>query len=116
ADERELSERLGALVDVSAQTRVGLPEQELLAVALDRVRQAYGDVRIGLVAEGRAQIGSRAYEFDGADPVERDGRIAFPLTVKSRLAGELEVPLGRARQDRARAPPLAGLLPSALET
>lgn len=115
ADERELSERLGALVDVSAQTRVGLPEQELLAVALDRVRQAYGDVRIGLVAEGRAQIGSRAYEFDGADPVERDGRIAFPLTVKSRLAGVLEVPLGRTGQDRALAATLAGQLSISLE-
>ncbi|MGI5267537.1 adenylate/guanylate cyclase domain-containing protein [Nonomuraea sp. CA-218870] len=115
ADERELSERLTALVDVSTQTRVGLPEQELLSTALERVRQAYGDVRIGLVADGVVEIGSRSYEFAGDDPVRRDGRLAFPLTVKSRLAGVLEVPVGRTGQDEALAATLAGQLSISLE-
>lgn len=52
ATERELSDRLAALVDVGRETRVGLPEAELLTVALDRVRQAYGDVRLSLVHDG----------------------------------------------------------------
>lgn len=115
ADERELSERLAALVDVSTQTRVGLPEQELLATALERVRQAYGDVRIGLVSGGRAQIGSRAYEFTDHTPVRGNGRVAYPLTVKGRPAGVLEVPVGRTGQDEALAATLAGQLSISLE-
>ncbi|MFC4014727.1 adenylate/guanylate cyclase domain-containing protein [Nonomuraea purpurea] len=115
ANERELSERLSALVAVSAQTRVGLPEQELLATSLERVRQAYGDVKIGLVADGRAEIGSRSYEFGDNTPVRRDHLLAFPLTVKGRLAGVLEVPVGRTRQDEALAATLAGQLSISLE-
>ncbi|MEU6721679.1 adenylate/guanylate cyclase domain-containing protein [Nonomuraea sp. NPDC046802] len=115
ANERELSERLSALVAVSAQTRVGLPEQELLATSLERVRQAYGDVKIGLVADGRAEIGSRSYEFVDNTPVRRDHLLAFPLTVKGRLAGVLEVPVGRTRQDEALAATLAGQLSISLE-
>ncbi|MFG1709567.1 adenylate/guanylate cyclase domain-containing protein [Nonomuraea sp. M3C6] len=115
ANERELSERLAALVAVSAQTRVGLPEGQLLATALERVRQAYGDVRIGLVAEGKAQIGSREYEFPSDQPVRRDDLLAFPLTVKGHLAGVLEVPVGRTHQDEALAATLAGQLSISLE-
>ncbi|NRQ34032.1 adenylate/guanylate cyclase domain-containing protein [Nonomuraea sp. NN258] len=115
ARERELSERLSALVDVSAQTRVGLPENQLLSSALDRVRQAYGDVRIGLVSEGRTQIGSREYRFTGNTPIRRDHLLAFPLTVKGHLAGVLEVPVGRSHQDEALAATLAGQLSICLE-
>lgn len=115
AAERELSERLAALVDVSTQTRVGLPETELLATALERLRQAYGDVRIGLVADGQVGIGSRAYRFDDALPVRSEQRIAYPLTVKGHLAGVLEVPLGRTAQDEALAATLAGQLSISLE-
>lgn len=115
ADERELSRRLAALVDVSARTRVGLSEQELLTGALDRVRQAYGEVRIGLVHEGVARIGSRVYDFADGTPVRRDHLLACPLTVKNRLAGVLEVPLGGTRQDEALAATLAGQLSISLE-
>ncbi|NUW43959.1 adenylate/guanylate cyclase domain-containing protein [Nonomuraea rhodomycinica] len=115
ADERELSERLAALVDVSTRTRVGLPESELLTDALERVRQAFGEVRIGLVSEGRAHIGSRSYDFPGHQPERRDHLLAFPLTVKGRLAGALEVPVGRTRQDEALAAALAGQLSISLE-
>ncbi|MEV4111888.1 adenylate/guanylate cyclase domain-containing protein [Nonomuraea sp. NPDC049695] len=115
ANERELSERLAALVAVSAQTKVGLPEGRLLATALERVRQAYGDVKIGLVAEGRTQIGSREYEFAGNQPIRRDSLLAFPLTVKGHLAGVLEVPVGRTPQDEALAATLAGQLSISLE-
>ncbi|MEU8251442.1 adenylate/guanylate cyclase domain-containing protein [Nonomuraea sp. NPDC048916] len=115
ANERELSERLSALVAVSAQTRVGLPETQLLAGVLERVRQAYGDVRIGLISEGRTHIGSREYDFTGEQPIRRDNLLAFPLTVKGRLAGALEVPVGRTAQDEALAATLAGQLSLSLE-
>lgn len=115
ASERELSERLTALVEVSTRTRVGLPETELLADALERVRQAFGDVRIGLAADGRTHIGSREYEFAGDRPVRRGDLLAFPLTVRGRLAGALEVPVGRTAQDEALAATLAGQLSISLE-
>jgi adenylate cyclase len=115
ANERDLTQRLGALVEVSAQTRLHQPETELLATALERVRQAYGDVRIGLVSEGRAQIGSREYDFVDHTPVRRDHLIAYPLTVKGHLAGVLEVPVGRTAQDEALAATLAGQLSISLE-
>ncbi|SDJ47298.1 adenylate/guanylate cyclase domain-containing protein [Nonomuraea jiangxiensis] len=115
ANERELSQRLSALVAVSAQTRIGLPEDELLTSSLERVRQAYGDVKIALVAEGRTQIGSRDYQFADNNPVKRDNLLAFPLTVKGKLAGVLEVPVGHTRQDEALAATLAGQLSISLE-
>ncbi|MCK2213631.1 adenylate/guanylate cyclase domain-containing protein [Actinomadura sp. ATCC 31491] len=115
AEERELSVRLAALVDVSGRTKVGLPENELLASSLERVRQAYGDVRIALVADGRTQVGSREYAFTGDEPIRRDHLLAFPLTVKGKLAGVLEVPIGRTSQDEALAATLAGQLSISLE-
>ncbi|MGP3964443.1 adenylate/guanylate cyclase domain-containing protein [Nonomuraea sp. 3N208] len=115
ANERELSERLAALVDVSAQTKVGLAEQELLATSLERVRQAFGDVKIALVSDGKTEIGSRVYRFAGGDPIRREHLLAFPLTVKGQLAGVLEVPVGRTRQDEALAATLAGQLSISLE-
>ncbi|MEV4080055.1 adenylate/guanylate cyclase domain-containing protein [Nonomuraea fuscirosea] len=115
ANERALSERLAALVSVSAQTRIGLPEDQLLTSSLERVRQAYGDVKIALVADGRTQIGSRDYQFADGNPIKRDQLLAFPLTVKGNLAGVLEVPVGRTNQDEALAATLAGQLSISLE-
>jgi class 3 adenylate cyclase len=118
ANERELSDRLGALVDVGRSARVGLAETELLARSLDRVRQAYGDVRIGLVDDGRVAMGAREYgehDFTGGEPIRHDGLIIHPLTVKGRLAGALRVPAGRFAQDEALAALLAGQLSISLE-
>ncbi|MEU7900564.1 adenylate/guanylate cyclase domain-containing protein [Nonomuraea sp. NPDC049152] len=115
ASERELSERLAALVDVGTQTKVRLAESDLLTGALERVRQAYGDVRIGLVADGKVSIGSREYVFSGITPIRREGLITYPLTVKGHLAGALEVPLGRTAQDEALASTLASQLSISLE-
>ncbi|GAA3655230.1 hypothetical protein GCM10022224_017970 [Nonomuraea antimicrobica] len=115
ANERELSERLAALVAVSAQTRVGLPEDQLLTTSLERVRQAYGDVKIALVADGATRIGSRDYHFTDGNPIRRERLLAFPLTVKGNVAGVLEVPVGRTGQDEALAATLAGQLSISLE-
>ncbi|WP_308250107.1 adenylate/guanylate cyclase domain-containing protein [Sphaerisporangium fuscum] len=118
AAERELSERLAALVDVGRQGRIGLPEEALLAGALERVRQAYGDVRLGLVSHGRATLGDREYtagDFPTADPVRRAETVVHPLTVKGVLAGVLSVPVGTTGQDEALAATLAGQLSISLE-
>ncbi|MFC4590707.1 adenylate/guanylate cyclase domain-containing protein [Sphaerisporangium corydalis] len=118
AAERELSARLGALVDVGRQARVGLGEEALLAGALERARQAYGDVRIGLVSNGQVLIGARAFGVDDFKEVESiagGGVVVHPLTVKGVLAGALEVPVGTTRQDEALAATLASQLSIALE-
>ncbi|MFI6456597.1 adenylate/guanylate cyclase domain-containing protein [Streptosporangium amethystogenes] len=118
ANERELTDRLAALVEVGRQARVGLPERELLAQSLDRVRQAYGDVRIRLVDDGRVTVNSREYglkDFPGDQPIRLEGKVVHPLTVKGRLAGALEMPIGRTPQDEALAAMLAGQLSISLE-
>ncbi|MDH2429425.1 adenylate/guanylate cyclase domain-containing protein [Sphaerisporangium sp. TRM90804] len=118
AAERELSLRLGALVDVGRQARVGLREEDLLAHALDRVREAYGDVRIGLVSAGRVPLGGRSFsadDFKDGEPVPGAGTVVHPLTVKGVLAGALEVPVGTTRQDEALAATLASQVSIALE-
>ncbi|GAA5068588.1 class 3 adenylate cyclase [Thermocatellispora tengchongensis] len=118
ANERELSERLAALVDVGRTARVGLDEKELLATALDRVRQAYGDVRIGLVADGVVSVAARDYsehDFPGGEPVRHDDALVHPLTVKGKLAGAMRVPIGRTPQDAALAGLLAGQMSISLE-
>ncbi len=118
ANERELSDRLAALVDIGRQARVGLPEKEMLAQGLDRVRQAYGDVRIKLVDNGRVTVNSREYgqrDFPEDQPIRLEGKLLHPLTVKGRLAGALEVPIGRTPQDEALAATLAGQMSISLE-
>ncbi|MFI6485004.1 adenylate/guanylate cyclase domain-containing protein [Nonomuraea sp. NPDC050663] len=115
ARERDLSERLAALVDIGTRARVGIGEHEMLTTALDRVRQAYGDVRIGLVNDGRVAVGSRQYTFPGNEPSRADGRVAYPLTVKGMLAGAIELPVGRTSQDEALASTLAIQLSITLE-
>ncbi|MCT9934088.1 adenylate/guanylate cyclase domain-containing protein [Planotetraspora sp. A-T 1434] len=123
AAERDLSERLGALVDVGRRNRVGLPESDLLATALDRVRQAYGDVRLSLMRDGRLiPYGSAGPEprhdlralAEGA-VIAEEGRVVHPLTVKGRLAGALSVPVGVTAQDEALAATLAGQMSISLE-
>ncbi|MFF3443851.1 adenylate/guanylate cyclase domain-containing protein [Streptosporangium sp. NPDC002721] len=118
ANERELSDRLAALVDIGRQARVGLPEKEMLAQGLDRVRQAYGDVRIKLVDNGRVTVNSKEYgqrDFPEDGPIRLEGKLLHPLTVKGRLAGALEVPIGRTPQDEALAATLAGQMSISLE-
>jgi class 3 adenylate cyclase len=96
AAERELTRRLAALVDAGKRARVGLGEAELLTEILQRVRPAYGDIRVGLVSDGRLVVGDHSYEPEllaTAGPhTVRDGVILYPLTVKGRVAGVLEVP------------------------
>ncbi|WP_068927843.1 adenylate/guanylate cyclase domain-containing protein [Planobispora rosea] len=118
ANERELSERLAALVDLGNRARVGLPEDELLVQSLDRARQAYGDVRIALVSDGRVALGSAEYreaDFPAGGPIRANGSVIHPLTVKGRLAGALRVPVGRTSQDDALAAALAGQMSISLE-
>lgn len=118
ANERELSDRLAALADIGRQARVGLPEKEMLAQGLDRVRQAYGDVRIKLVDNGRVTVNSKEYgqrDFPEDRPIRLEGKLLHPLTVKGRLAGALEVPIGRTPQDEALAATLAGQMSISLE-
>ncbi|GII77403.1 hypothetical protein Sru01_23850 [Sphaerisporangium rufum] len=118
AAERELSARLGALVDVGRRARVAVGEETLLAESLDRIRQAYGDVRLGLVANGRVAIGDRAFDADDfkeTGTAGEPGRVVHPLTVKGVLAGALSVPVGMTAHDEALAATLAGQLSIALE-
>lgn len=122
AAEREVSERLAALVDVGRRARVVLAEDDLLGPALRRVRQAYGDVRLALMRDGRltAEDGSPAGPYDVTALAEGrsvaiGGRVVHPLTVKGRLAGALSVPVGVTAQDEALAATLAGQMSIALE-
>lgn len=118
ANERELTDRLAALVDTGRAARVGLPENELLARCLDRVRHAYGDVRIRLVDNGLVTVNATEYgpqDFPGDRPIRLEGKVVHPLTVRGRLAGALEVPIGRTPQDEALAATLAGQMSISLE-
>ncbi|WP_432833168.1 adenylate/guanylate cyclase domain-containing protein [Dactylosporangium sp. CA-092794] len=74
--ERELSQRLGALVAVGEQARVGAGEDEFLRSAQEAVRDSFGTVEITLVHDGRLD----------------QGEDALPLTVKGRLAGAVTIP------------------------
>ena len=94
ATERDLTSRLGALVAVGEQARVGIDDAELLRETMEKVRPAYGDVKVGLLAAGTLVVDGRRYEAEALQdgPMEKDGRLAYPLTVKGRLAGVLEAP------------------------
>jgi adenylate cyclase len=93
ATERQLTRRLSALVEAGEQVRIGLGDDELLDEVLARVRPAYGDVRVSLVSDGRLALGG---ELVDAGSVKGPG--LYPLTVKGRMAGVLEVP-GRPGDD-----------------
>jgi class 3 adenylate cyclase len=93
AAERDLSGRLAALVAVGERSRVGSAEEEFLRDALDRLGPAYGPVRIGLVSGGTLEVEGRRYDPPGfTGPREHDGVLAYPLTVKGRVAGVVELP------------------------
>jgi class 3 adenylate cyclase len=76
--ERDLSERLGALVAVGEQARVGAGEEEFLRGAVEAVRGSFGTVEIALVSDGEIE--------------ERPD--ALPLTVKNIKAGAVTIPAG----------------------
>jgi class 3 adenylate cyclase len=118
AAERDLTERLGALVAVGEQARLGIDDARLLRQTLDLIRPAYGDVRIGLFSGGALTIDGRRYTAATPmdHPSEADGRRAYPLTVKGRLAGVLVAPAAPAHDARrALLDTLASQLSIALE-
>ncbi|MBB2912385.1 class 3 adenylate cyclase [Streptosporangium becharense] len=68
--------------------------------------------------DGRVGVGSARYgldDFPDAGPIRLANRVIHPLTVKGRLAGALEVPVGRTPHDEALAATLAGQLSISLE-
>jgi class 3 adenylate cyclase len=122
AGEREVSDRLAALVDLGSRARVGLSEEALLGAALERVRAAYGDVRAGTMSGGELYAGRHglraAYDVETlkrGEPFRQGGLIVHPLTVKGNLAGVLEVPASPLPQGDALAATLAGQLSISLE-
>lgn len=95
ARERDVSDRLAALVAVGEQARVGLAEEDLLERIHRRVRDAYGPVTIALADDGAVRVGERRYDpaaLGAGTPVREAGVIAYPLTVRGHVAGVLEVP------------------------
>jgi len=113
ATERQLTRRLSALVEAGEQVRMGfgasppakpptsrddprpsgLADDELLDEVLAKVRPAYGDVRVSLISDGHLELDGRLVE---AGALKGPG--LYPLTVKGRVAGVLEVP-GRPGDD-----------------
>jgi len=94
AAERGLTRRLSALVAVGEQARVEQGDDEFLREVLDRVRPAYGEVHIGLVADGKLKAEGREYHPEqlAHGVLEDGGRLAYPLKVKGRVAGVMAVP------------------------
>jgi adenylate cyclase len=118
AAERGLSRRLGALVTVGEQARVGSAEVEFLRSALAVVTAAYGQVRIELMSNGVVELGGRRYQavdFD-AGPRSDGESLLVPLTVKGIFAGVVEGPApGATERDVATLRTLASQLSIALE-
>jgi adenylate cyclase len=118
AAERGLSRRLGALVTVGEQARVGSAEVEFLRSALAVVTAAYGAVRIELVSNGAVELGGRGYraaDFD-AGPRSDGDSLLVPLTVKGIFAGVVAGPApGATERDVATLRTLASQLSIALE-
>ncbi|HEX4359597.1 MAG TPA: adenylate/guanylate cyclase domain-containing protein [Pseudonocardia sp.] len=118
AAERGLSRRLGALVTVGEQARVGSAEVEFLRDALETVTAAYGEVRIELVADGTVRLDGRAYRAGdfGAGPISDGDTLLVPLTVKGIFAGVVAgVAPGATERDVATLRTLASQLSIALE-
>ncbi|HEX6207938.1 MAG TPA: adenylate/guanylate cyclase domain-containing protein [Actinomycetota bacterium] len=117
AGEREQTARLAALVALGRESRVMLDEEALLGRALDlsggvfradrlgirlvqggRLRPLRGD---GTPARAAAEAAQRLETIEGSEGEERV--LAFPLTVKDRAAGVLEVRRrGRGFHERER--------------
>ena len=118
AAERGLSRRLGALVTVGEQARVGSAEVEFLRAALETVTAAYGAVRIELVAEGTVRLDGRAYRAAdfGSGPISDGDALLVPLTVKGIFAGVVAgAAPGATERDVATLRTLASQLSIALE-
>ncbi|HEX4249745.1 MAG TPA: adenylate/guanylate cyclase domain-containing protein [Pseudonocardia sp.] len=118
AAERGLSRRLGALVTVGEQARVGSAEVEFLHDALETVSAAYGEVRIELVSEGTVVLDGRWYraaDFEAGPRTDGD-LLLVPVTVKGIFAGVVagSAPGGTER-DVATLRTLASQLSIALE-
>jgi adenylate cyclase len=95
ATERERSRRLSALVEAGEQARLDVADTELLDEILRRVRPAYGEIKVGLVSDGRIELDGHPIdpaELRGPGPHRAGGVVRFPLTVKGRVAGVLQVP------------------------
>jgi class 3 adenylate cyclase len=117
AAERDVSRRLAALVAVGERARVGSTEEAFLHDVLERVRAGYGSVHIGLVSGGRLEVNGQGYDpamFEDGLPRRVDGRLLYPLTVKGRVAGAVEVPVP-ASGDPALLAALANQLAISLE-
>ena len=140
ANEREQIQRLDTLVAVGGESSVITGEEQLLAGALDRVREGFGRdlVRIGLVQEGRLVYPtglSTAPTWTDSDAVRsrtaaqaalttlKPARVdedifVMPLAVKGKAAGVLEAvrPGGQfAERDTSLLLSLASQLSIALE-
>jgi adenylate cyclase len=99
AAERDRSRRLTALVALGERARVGLAEPAFVAEAVALLGPAYGTVHIGLASNGVIELAGRRYDPDtlaGVAARPGDGVLAYPLTVKGRVAGVLEVPAAGA--------------------
>ncbi|HWN35854.1 MAG TPA: adenylate/guanylate cyclase domain-containing protein [Pseudonocardia sp.] len=118
AAERGLSRRLGALVTVGEQARVGSAEVEFLRDALEVVSAAYGEVRIELVSEGTVALDGRWYraaDFEAGPRTDGD-LLLVPLTVKGIFAGVVAgAAPGATERDVATLRTLASQLSIALE-
>ena len=92
ATERELTRRLAALVDGgrAGPGRARRRRSSLRRGAATAVRPAYGDVEVGLVSDGRVAVDGRPVRPPTA--LAARATAAYPLTVKGRVAGVLEVP------------------------
>jgi class 3 adenylate cyclase len=90
AAERNLTRRLSALVEAGERARVGLDDDELLSDVLRPIAPAYGDVRVSLVSDGRVEVAGNLVDADRLPTLP--GVALYPLTVKGRVAGVLQVP------------------------
>jgi adenylate cyclase len=117
AAERDTSGRLAALVAVGEQARVGGSERDFVRDAVGALRAAFGAVHIGLVSDGVLEVAGRTYDSTTWQPTEVrrfDDRLLFPLTVKGRIAGAVEVPTPVDRSAGREAPAILRTLANQL--
>jgi adenylate cyclase len=113
ATERDVTRRLSSLVEAGEQARVGLSDDEVLDEILRAVRPAYGEVKVGLVAAGQITVDGHRYDPAALEPP--DGAVVYPLTVKGRVAGVLELPRSTTKHGPQLQATLANQLSIALE-
>jgi len=118
AADRDQIRALDALVEIGRGARIGVGERELLALAVQHVRDAFprDELRVGVLDDGALRLVGRSGELEpwpeGDDLGER-----FELHVQGRPAGAIEIrrdgELGE--RDRAVLASLAGQLATVLE-